>query len=96
MCRGVFKVSIHALHAHGPANAGCVQQYVIIPCQHSVCLWQMGQDSDCFFMIEEGTVSVEAQFVDVPIAQRAVDYPVNVADNSNNWCANLSCHLACN
>lgn len=46
----------------------------------------MGGESDCFYMIEEGTVSVEAQFVDVPVAQRAVDYPVNVANSSSNWC----------
>jgi hypothetical protein len=44
-------------------------------------------------MIEEGSVSVEAQFVDVPIAQRAVEYPVNVASSSSNWCSSTQHRL---
>ena len=46
----------------------------------------MGEESDSFYVIEEGTVSVEASFVDIPLAQRAVSFPVNVASPSNGWC----------
>ena len=50
---------------------------------------QMGEDSDSFYIIEEGTVSVEASFVDIPLAQRAVSFPVNVASPSNGWCGSV-------
>ena len=53
---------------------------------------QMGEEADSFYIIEEGTVSVEASFVDIPLAQRAVSFPVNVASPSNGWCGlSLSC-----
>lgn len=53
----------------------------------------MGEDSDSFYVIEEGTVSVEASFVDIPLAQRAVSFPVNVASPSNGWCGSRSSPL---
>ena len=46
---------------------------------------QMSEESDSFYIIEEGTVSVEAAFVDIPLAQRAVSFPVNVASPNNSW-----------
>ena len=49
----------------------------------------MAEPSDTFYIIEEGTVSVEASFVDIPLAQRAVTFPVNVALPNNGWCAFL-------
>ena len=45
----------------------------------------MGEESDSFYVIEEGTVSVEVSFVDIPLAQRAVSFPVNVASPNNSW-----------
>ena len=58
-------------------------------CEHEVAL-QMGEESDSFYIIEEGTVSVEASFVDIPLAQRAVSFPVNVASPSNSWCGSIT------
>lgn len=52
----------------------------------------MAEPSDTFYIIEEGTVSVEASFVDIPLAQRAVTFPVNVALPNNGWCAFLHAH----
>lgn len=49
----------------------------------------MAEPSDTFYIIGEGTVSVEASFVDIPLAQRAVTFPVNVALPNNGWCAFL-------
>ena len=47
----------------------------------------MAEPADSFYIIEEGTVSVEASFGDIPLAQRAVSFPVNVASPNNGWCA---------
>ena len=47
----------------------------------------MAEESEDFYIIEEGTVSVEASFVDIPLAQRSVSFPVNVASPSSGWCA---------
>ncbi len=50
---------------------------------------QMSEESDSFYIIEEGTVSVEAAFVDIPLAQRAVSFPVNVASPNSSWYKSL-------
>jgi len=56
---------------------------------------QMSEESDSFYIIEEGTVSVEAAFVDIPLAQRAVSFPVNVAAPNNSWYNSLHCSSPC-
>ena len=48
---------------------------------------QMGEEADSLYLIREGNVSVEASFAEPSIAQRAVDFPVNVAAESSDWCA---------
>ena len=40
---------------------------------------QMGEEADSLYILLEGNVSVEASFVEIPPAQRAVDFPVNVS-----------------
>ena len=47
--------------------------------------WQM-EEADSLYIMLQGNVSVEASFVELPTAQRAVDFPVNVS-SSSGWCA---------
>ena len=46
----------------------------------------MGEEADSLYIMLQGNVSVEASFVELPTAQRAVDFPVNVS-SSSGWCA---------
>jgi hypothetical protein len=55
--------------------------------RHAPCARaQMGEEADSLYIILQGNVSVEASFVELPAAQRAVDFPVNVS-SSSGWCA---------
>ena len=46
---------------------------------------QMGEEAQDMYIICGGHVSVEASFGEQPTAQRAVDFPVNVASSSSGW-----------
>lgn len=52
---------------------------------HSMPRAQMGEEADSLYIILQGNVSCEASFVELPAAQRAVDFPVNVS-SSSGWC----------
>ena len=53
------------------------------------CGLQMGEEPQELYIIRGGHVSVEASFGEQPTAQRAVDFPVNVASSSSGWWATL-------
>lgn len=57
---------------------------------------QMGEESNAFYIIEEGSVSVEANFLPEPSAPGSVDHPANVLArrDSSRWCANSATHLS--
>lgn len=56
----------------------------------------MGEESNAFYIIEEGSVSVEANFLPEPSAPGSVDHPANVLArrDSSRWCANSATHLS--
>ncbi len=63
-------------------------------CKRSHADWwrlQMGEESNAFYIIEEGSVSVEANFLPDPSTPGSVDHPSNVLArlDSSRWCEDL-------
>lgn len=49
---------------------------------------QMGEEADAFYIIEEGSVSVEANFLPDPSTPGSIEHPANVLArrDSSRWC----------